>query len=130
MSFTPITPPPRFRLADAVYEQLEKMVVCGMLRADEPLPSERDLAQQGGVSRPLVREALSKLESRGLIAGRTGGGYRVANTCAPLVPDPLTHLMSGHDKTADDVLEMREVLESMSVELATARATPADLEKL
>jgi GntR family transcriptional repressor for pyruvate dehydrogenase complex len=130
MPFTPITPPPRFRLADAVYEQLEKMVVSGALSADQSLPSERDLAQQVGVSRPLVREALSKLESRGLIVVRTGGGYRVANACAPWLADPLGHLMAGHEKTAADVLEMREVLETMSVELATMRASAADLEKL
>jgi GntR family transcriptional repressor for pyruvate dehydrogenase complex len=130
MSFKPITPPPRFRLSDAVYTQLEKMVVDGALQPGEALPSERDLAQQLSVSRPSLREALLRLESRHLIVGRTGGGYQVGNASTPLFADPLTYLMAGHAQTARDIVEMREVLESMAVELAALRATPDDLRNL
>ena len=130
MSFTPVTPPPRFRLSDAVYAQLEKMVVEGTLRPGDTLPSERDLAAQLAVSRPSLREALLRLESRQLIVGRNGGGYQVGNASTALFVEPLAHLMTGHAQTARDVLEMREVLESMAVELAALRATPEDLRKL
>lgn len=129
-SFVPVTPPPRLRLSDMVYEQLETMVVEGRLAPGSALPSERDLAQQMGVSRPSLREALLRLESRGLIVGRAGGGYLVANASQPLLAEPLSQLMSRHSKTVDDVLEMREVLETKAVELAAARATPEDIARL
>lgn len=129
-SFVPVTPPPRLRLSDMVYEQLETMVVEGRLAPGSALPSERDLAQQMGVSRPSLREALLRLESRGLIVGRNGGGYRVANASQPLLAEPLSQLMSRHTKTVDDVLEMREVLEAKAVELAAERATAEDLVRL
>lgn len=129
-SFAPVTPPPRLRLSDMVYEQLETMVVEGRLAPGSALPSERDLAQQMGVSRPSLREALLRLESRGLIVGRAGGGYLVANASQPLLAEPLSQLMSRHSKTVDDVLEMREVLEAKAVELAAERATPEDIARL
>ncbi|VVE58942.1 Pyruvate dehydrogenase complex repressor [Pandoraea iniqua] len=129
-SFVPVTPPPRLRLSDMVYEQLETMVVEGRLAPGSALPSERDLAQQMGVSRPSLREALLRLESRGLIVGRAGGGYLVANASQPLLAEPLSQLMSRHSKTVDDVLEMREVLEAKAVELAAERATPEDIARL
>ncbi|WP_160118097.1 FadR/GntR family transcriptional regulator [Pandoraea pulmonicola] len=129
-SFAPVTPPPRLRLSDMVYEQLETMVVEGRLAPGSALPSERDLAQQMGVSRPSLREALLRLESRGLIVGRAGGGYLVANASQPLLAEPLSQLMSRHSKTVDDVLEMREVLEAKAVELAAERATPEDVARL
>ncbi|ALS59027.2 hypothetical protein AT302_03830 [Pandoraea norimbergensis] len=113
-----------------VYEQLETMVVEGRLAPGSALPSERDLAQQMGVSRPSLREALLRLESRGLIVGRAGGGYLVANASQPLLAEPLSQLMSRHSKTVDDVLEMREVLEAKAVELAAERATPEDIARL
>lgn len=130
MAFTPITPPPRFRLSDAVVDQLEKMMVDGNLLPGEALPSERDLAQQLGVSRPSLREALLKLESRGLLCGRPAGGYLVANATMPLVTDALAHLMARHTKAAGDIIELREGLESMAVQLAALRATKGDLTKL
>jgi len=106
------------------------MVVEGRLAPGSALPSERDLAQQMGVSRPSLREALLRLESRGLIVGRAGGGYLVANASQPLLAEPLSQLMSRHSKTVDDVLEMREVLEAKAVELAAERATPEDIARL
>lgn len=130
MAFTPITPPSRTRLSDVVYDQLEKMVADGALRPGEALPSERDLAQRLGVSRPSLREALLKLESRQLIEARAGGGYLIANASAVRIADPLEQLMARHAQAAHDMMEMREVLEAMAVRLAAARATDDDLRRL
>ena len=63
MSYTPIVPPARFRLSDAICDQLEQLIVDGNLRAGESLPSERDLAQQLNVSRPSLCEAVRRSES-------------------------------------------------------------------
>ncbi|MGF6937371.1 GntR family transcriptional repressor for pyruvate dehydrogenase complex [Paraburkholderia sp. UCT70] len=130
MSFSPITPPPRFRLSDAVCDQLEQLIVDGTLRAGESLPSERDLAQRLNVSRPSLREALLRLEGSKLIQSRTGGGYVVANSSSPLIADPLAHLIARHRKAAGDILEMREGLEAVTVELAATRATKSDIRQV
>jgi GntR family transcriptional regulator, transcriptional repressor for pyruvate dehydrogenase complex len=130
MSYTPIVPPPRFRLSDAVCDQLEQLIVDGTLRAGEALPSERDLAQKLNVSRPSLREALLRLEGSKLIQAKTGGGYVVANSTAPLIADPLAHLMARHRKAAGDILEMREGLEAVAVELAAVRATKTDIQNI
>lgn len=130
MSFTAVTPPPRLRLSDIVYDQLEKMIVDGMLAPGAHLPSERDLADQLKVSRPPLREALHKLESRGLIILRNGGGYNVANASSPLIADPLAQLLTRHPKAAGDIFELRHGLEAVSVQLAAERADADDLAKL
>jgi GntR family transcriptional regulator, transcriptional repressor for pyruvate dehydrogenase complex len=130
MSYSPIVPPPRFRLSDAVCDQLEQLIVEGTLRAGESLPSERDLAQRLNVSRPSLREALLRLEGTKLIQAKAGGGYVVANSSAPLIADPLAHLMARHRKAASDILEMREGLEAVAVELAAIRATKTDIQHI
>jgi GntR family transcriptional repressor for pyruvate dehydrogenase complex len=130
MPYLPVKPPPRFRLSDAVSDQLERLMVDGSLRPGDALPSERDLAQQLNVSRPSLREALLRLEARQLIEARSGGGYLVANASAPLIAQPLAHLMARHGKAANDIFEIREGLETMAVELAAIRATQSDIQKL
>jgi DNA-binding FadR family transcriptional regulator len=130
MSFTAVTPPPRLRLSDIVYQQLEKMIVDGQLAPGAALPSERELGEQLKVSRPPLREALHKLESRGLISQRNGGGYCVANASAPLIADPLAQLLARHPKAADDIFELRHGLETVSVQLAASRADAGDIARL
>lgn len=69
----PITPVSRRSLPDAVFEQLVAGIVSGDLGAGESLPSERALADALQVSRPAVREALTRLSQAGLVDIRQGG---------------------------------------------------------
>lgn len=61
-------------LSDHVYETLKERVTTGVYGADERLPGEYDLAAQFDVSRPIVRGALERLRSEGLIYSRRGAG--------------------------------------------------------
>ncbi|MBI3709070.1 MAG: FCD domain-containing protein [Proteobacteria bacterium] len=122
--------PPRLRLSDAISEQIERLIVDGALAPGAPLPSERDLAARLAVSRPSLREALLKMEARGLIHVRRGGGFVITDVSGPLVAEPLAHLLGRHSKAADDVLEMRHGLEATAAFFAAQRATTADLRKL
>jgi GntR family transcriptional repressor for pyruvate dehydrogenase complex len=130
MPFKTVNPPLRTRLSDAVCMQLEELIVEGKLRPGEPLPAERELAGRMGVSRPSLREALLKLEARGIVQVRRGGGFAVNDITAPTITDPLVHLIHLHPRAAEDVLEMRHGLEAVAASLAAVRATPADLKKL
>lgn len=128
--FTAVAAPERRRLSDVIVEQIERLIVDGALSPGEALPAERDLAQRLSVSRPSLREALLKMEARGLIQVRRGGGFAVTDVTAPTIAEPLAHVLNRHPKAAQDLLEMRHGLEAVAAALAAQRATPADLRKL
>ena len=67
------------RTADEVVQQIESLILEGVLRVGDRLPGERELARQFDVSRPILRDALKVLEARGLLVTRHGGGTYVAD---------------------------------------------------
>lgn len=74
---TTLRPVRRRSVPDEVTDQLVDGIVDGGLAAGESLPSERDLAERLGVSRPTVRAALTRLAAIGLVETRQGGGSTV-----------------------------------------------------
>lgn len=130
MTFETVTAPPRLRISDAISEQIERLIVDGTLGPGEALPSERELAKRLGVSRPSLREALLKMEVRGLLQVRRGGGFAVTDVTAQTMTDPLVHLLNAYPKATADILELRQGLETLSAYYAALRATESDLQKL
>jgi GntR family transcriptional repressor for pyruvate dehydrogenase complex len=57
------------KLSKSVVRQVEQLILRGILRPGERLPSERELAEKLAVSRPSLREALSELQQAGLLTG-------------------------------------------------------------
>ncbi len=121
-----VAPPRRPRLSDSIVEQVEQLIVQGVLKPGHELPAERLLAQQFGVSRPSLREALLLLESRGLLTLARGGGFMVADVTAPTLTNPLVHLLQAHESAELDVLELRHGLELVAAYFAALRATDED----
>ncbi len=124
------------RPRDQVEQQLREAILDGHFGQGEKLPPETQLAQQFGVSRPTVREALGALVSAGLIRkvpGVAGGSF--VNT---VTPDSLSQMLSDSMDTivrigALDIAEItavRRVLEIPAAELAARNRTKADLEKM
>jgi DNA-binding GntR family transcriptional regulator len=64
----------RDRLADQVYGRLLEDIVSGSYEVGDRLPAEKDLASSFAVSRPVVREALTRLAADGLVSARQGAG--------------------------------------------------------
>ena len=128
--FSTVEAPPSARLSDAIAEQIERHVVEGRLRPGDALPPERELSRQLEVSRPSLREALLKLEARGILDLRRNAGYKVAAVTAPSLTDPLLRLMDCHAKAVEDVLELRQGLETLTAALAALRATEQDVAAL
>ncbi len=127
MAYDPVRPG---KVSDAVAEQIETLILEGTLRPGERLPPERELARQLEVSRPSLREALQKLEERGLVETRQGGGTYVAAVLNPMFTDPLVGLFHRHPEMAYDLLEFRQALETIGAYYAALRATDADREIL
>ncbi|RWP37471.1 FCD domain-containing protein [Mesorhizobium sp.] len=115
------------RTADEVVQQIESLILEGVLRTGDRLPGERELARRFEVSRPILRDALKALEGRGLLTTRPGGGTHVADVIGQLFTKPVTDLISMHRKAATDYLEYRREIEAVAAEYAARRATSDDL---
>lgn len=114
------------RTADEVTQQIERLILEGVLGAGDRLPGERELSARFDVSRPVLRSALKALETRGLIESRHGGGTFVADIVGEVFAPPMAELIRSHRKAAADYLEYRREIEAVAAELAAQRATGAD----
>jgi len=126
ISFTPVKA--ANSLADQVAQALEASIRQGQMQPGDRLPTELLLVAQFGVSRTVVREALSRLKSSGLVASRQGSGVFVQ---APRA-EPLD-LEKGHAASQEAVIqivEVRRALEAEVAELAAARRSTADLRRI
>ena len=114
------------KLSDVIMQQLEALIVDGTYGAGERLPAERELARQLDVSRPSLREAIQKLEAKGLVTRRQGGGTYVTGALHQKVTDPLFALLAQNPEAHYDLLEFRHALEGVSSFYAAMRGTDAD----
>lgn len=114
------------RTADEVVQQIESLILEGVLRVGDRLPGERELARQCDVSRPILRSALKALEARGLLVTRHGGGTVVADVIGQVFTKPVMELIATHRKATADYLEYRRDIEGIAAEYAARRATADD----
>jgi len=98
-------------LTDDVYARLRDLILSNVLRTGQKLV-DRDLAEQLGVSRTPVREALGRLAMTGLVEARTRRGYYVSKISA---------------KQVTDLYEFRKMLEVHAVKMAAQNAQPSHL---
>jgi GntR family transcriptional repressor for pyruvate dehydrogenase complex len=121
------------RLSEAVARQLEGWISEQQLSNGAQLPTEKALCERFGVSRAVIREAISRLKADGCVRTRQGSGafvaarpgqgsFRLARQSPPLA-GPLPEDVS-------DVFELRALVESGAAELAALRRTPADLARI
>ncbi|MBO3273784.1 transcriptional regulator GlcC [Pseudomonas schmalbachii] len=115
------------KVADQVAERIERLIVDGVLKVGQALPSERRLVEKLGCSRSALREGLRVLRGRGIIDTEQGRGSFVAALNGASDVSPLMHLFSSQPRTLYDLLEVRALLEGESARLAALRATEADL---
>ncbi len=109
------------KLAEAIAEHIERLILEGVLRPGEKLASERDLAERLEVSRPSLRDALEMLEKRGLLA-TSREGTRVTQFLSGLT-DPLAGLLQSNEQVTADYFEYRAAVERTAAGLAAVRAT-------
>lgn len=109
-------------VTNQVIAQVKGLLASGALQTGDRLPPERQMAEQLGVSRPSLREALRALEFSGLLAPLPNGGVCVADGGAVLDSAlQSTHLMRQF--SLEKVLEARRCIEMTTVQLAACRAT-------
>ena len=113
-----------------VIEQVQKMVVEGVLKRGDKLPSERDLVEQLGVSRTSIREALRSLEIIGFIESRQGEGNFIKATIDSSFFEPISLMFKLNKGSAEDILETRMIIEVEAVALAAKRIKDEDITEL
>lgn len=114
------------RISDQVFEQLRELVFRGQLKPGEKLPPERDLAKQLGVSRPTIRNAISKLVATGILEHRQGKGT-FAQPAHSRMSNPMAIAMRASESSIIDLLEVRMGLECNAAALAAQRADNEDI---
>lgn len=115
-NFTPVTS--GARLSDQVAEQLATEIKQGRLMPGDKLPTEARLVEQFQVSRTVVREAVSRLKSLGLVDSRQGSGVFV-NQKLPFAP---LNFEARHAASQEAVIQMVEVRRALEAEVAALAA--------
>src|SRR4051794_35044482 len=120
------------RASSAIAEQIRTAILTGRIKAGDRLSPERELAEQFGVSRVTVRDALRSLEAMGLIQVKVGarGGAFVTAPTGSKVAQTMSDMMVMSATTPEDIVEARLIVELGTVTLACARATEEDLAQL
>ncbi|MEM7719887.1 MAG: FCD domain-containing protein [Pseudomonadota bacterium] len=115
------------KVSQAVIRQIELLILRGVLRAGERLPSERELSERLGVSRPSLREAVAKLQDGGLLETRANSGIFVADVLGSAFSPGLTRLFSAHEEAVFDYLDFRRDMEGLAAERAARLGSDTDL---
>ncbi len=114
------------RLYQQIADQIRELIDRGGFEAGTRLPPERDLAQQLGVSRPSLREALIALDVEGRVEVRSGSGVFVS--AAP--PDRPVRRTAAMGESPSQLMEARSIIEGELVVLACARISDGVLAQL
>ncbi len=116
-------------LTDQISEAITSRIAKGRLTAGSRLPTEQDLSAEFGVSRTVVREAISRLKSEGLVMTRQGAGAFVAENQLGIPfriePDSVDSFAS-----TIEILELRLAVESEAAALAAERASRGQLQAM
>jgi GntR family transcriptional regulator, transcriptional repressor for pyruvate dehydrogenase complex len=116
--------------AGEVINTIKEMILEGKLVPFQRLPSEKDLAEALGVSRPTVREAVRGLMTLNIVESRHGDGTYVTSLEPALLAAPIDFLLRVDEGGLAALTDARRALESGIAELAAARATSDGIGKL
>ena len=120
------------KLSDLIVDEVKSMIVAEKLLPGDRLPNEKDLIDQFGCSKGTVREALKALEVEGLVYTRPGpgGGAYLSEVGTDPASKMLRNYLYFNHLSADQIYQMRKLIE---VELAVSvvgKLTPTDFELL
>ena len=109
-------------LADVLAKRLSEEIAAGQLKPGEKLPTEQQLGERFGVSRPIVREAIGRLKHDGLVVSRQGAGVFVVESGIPSVFRLQVSDFTDRDEIRG-IIELLMAVESSATELAALRRT-------
>jgi len=116
-------------VADMVIEQIIELILSGKLKLGDKLPTEMDLANQVGVGRNSVREAMKVLQVLGIIERRQGDGSYIATEFS-LPYDSLLLTLLGKIASPNELVELRRMMEVGIADLVVEKVEDQDIVKL
>lgn len=123
-------------ISKQIAEQLRAAIVDGQLKIGQRLPTEDELAQRYGVSRPSVREALKRLAAQNLVRARrgpTGGNFVVQPSYTELAESlsgAATLLVGMGALGIEEIIEARRALQGSCLELAADNANKSHIQNI
>jgi GntR family transcriptional regulator, transcriptional repressor for pyruvate dehydrogenase complex len=118
------------RLSDKVADLMLETILSRKLNAGDRLPSERELGEQFGVSRTVIREAVRSLAAKGIIEVQSGSGLRVSAVGPAAVRESMSLFLRAGTLDFEKVHEVRALLEVHIAGVAAERATEPDVDQL
>ena len=117
-------------LNEAIRNYVKQYILDQGLNAGDPLPPETQLAQELGVGRGSVREAIKALQSLGIVEVRHGEGLYVRPFSFDPILETLSYGVHFDTQTLAELLQMRILLERSAIEDVIQHITPEELERL
>ncbi|MDU4890001.1 MAG: FadR/GntR family transcriptional regulator [Clostridium sp.] len=117
-------------LVETVSDTITKYIVDNELQVGDKIPNEFELAEKLNVGRSTVREAIKALVSRNVLEVKRGSGTFISSK-AGVADDPLgLELIKDRAKLAQDLLEVRFMIEPEIASIAATKATEEEIERL
>ncbi len=118
------------RRYEQVAEQVERLILKGVLKPGDRLPPERDLARKFGVARSSIRDAIRTLEVMGILESRQGHGTVVREISAETLVVPLHNVLMHKREMVAELLDVRRMIEPALAARAAANASEEELAQL
>ncbi|KIL41484.1 hypothetical protein SD70_06215 [Gordoniibacillus kamchatkensis] len=112
-------------VTEQIMERIAELIMSGELPSGQKLPNERSLAEQFGVTRGRIREALRALALVGLVTIKAGDGTYVTKREQPLPAETITYLFHNELHNLDEIYEARRLIES-AIYLSAAKHINAE----
>ena len=120
------------KASDVLAAKLRELILSSGLAEGTPLPTERELVAQSGLSRTSVREALRVLETEGLVQTKAGrnGGSQVRRPGRESISRSFELFVRSHGVRFEALLEAREAIEPAAAGLAAVHRADGDLAEM
>ena len=120
------------RTSEYIEEKIRETILDGTLKSGDRLFTEKEMAEQFGVSVVTLREALRALETLGLIEKRKGqrGGIFVSEINNESIKASIGYFLIFKDLSAEHLYEVRKIIEPLAIKLAVQKITQEEIEKL
>lgn len=118
------------KLYEEITAKLLEQISEGVLKPGDRLPPERTMAEEYGVSRTAVREALRSMEMMGVVESRVGEGTYIKTPSFADVVDPFSMVVAQSGRLGSELIEIRLILETEVAGLAARRRTDEQLAAL
>lgn len=115
---------------DFVSDSIVNRIRSGVYPPGSRLPKEQEICDELGVSRGSLREAVKILDAFGIIEVKRGDGTYVCSLDPDIAWDPMILRFILLDPDSDEMLELRNELEHIILELAILHATEEDIENV